>query len=70
MTSLGTKDSPVETKTKVLVYIDFLRIKASKSKEEYIHRMNMALADAVNEGVPEDYVEKYIRSFIPKQPTV
>lgn len=68
VTFLGTKDSSVEKETKVLVYVDFLRVKESKPKTEYIYRMNMALADALNEGVPEDYVEKYVRPFIPNQP--
>lgn len=67
MTFLGTKDSPVETDKKALVYVDFLRVKESEPKTEYIYRMNLAITDALNEGVPEDYIEKYLRPFIPDQ---
>jgi len=66
VTFLDTKGSSVETETKVLVYVDFLRVTEGKPRTEYIYRMNMAVADALNEGVPEDYVERYIRRFIPK----
>ena len=52
----------------VLVYIDRQGIQDAKAKEEYIYRMNKGIADAVALGVPTDYVEEYIRPFIP--PTI
>lgn len=57
----------METDKKALVYVDFLRVEESEPKTEYIYRMNLAITDALNEGVPEDYIEKYLRPFIPDQ---
>ena len=38
----------------------------SAPKREYIYRMNKGIDDAVDEGVPEKYVEKVMRKFIPE----
>ena len=57
-------ESPEETKS-VLVYIDRLRIDDDEPKEEYVHRMNMGITDAVAVGVPVNYIEDDIRPFIP-----
>ncbi|KAF2835218.1 hypothetical protein M501DRAFT_982369 [Patellaria atrata CBS 101060] len=51
---------------KVLVYIDRDRVEPDNPKKEYIYRMNMAIADAVAYGIPQDYVDKVMRPFIPK----
>ena len=53
-----------ETKD-LLVYIDRERVKDDKPKTEYIHRINMGVADAVKIGMPQDYVDDVIRKFIP-----
>ncbi|TRM62559.1 hypothetical protein BD626DRAFT_630738 [Schizophyllum amplum] len=37
-----------------------------KCQPEYIPRMTNAIADAIREGIPEDYIEKYMRKVIPK----
>jgi gamma-glutamylcyclotransferase len=66
VTFLGTKDKPVNTLMKDLIYVDVQRKKESEPKTEYIYRMNMAIADAIEEGVPEAYIEKNLRRFIPK----
>ncbi|KAI0262234.1 Butirosin biosynthesis, BtrG-like protein [Gloeopeniophorella convolvens] len=50
-----------------LVYIDFLRTSHDVPKTEYIHRINMGVADALKEGVPQSYVDRYIRPFIPEE---
>lgn len=50
-----------------LVYVDMKRIKEDSPNEEYVYRMNMGIADAVKMGVPEEYVEKYMRPFIPDE---
>ncbi|TFK30175.1 hypothetical protein FA15DRAFT_581583 [Coprinopsis marcescibilis] len=52
---------------KVLIYIDHLRITESKPKKEYITRINRGIEDAVKQGVPESYFEKYFRPFIPAE---
>jgi gamma-glutamylcyclotransferase len=48
----------------VMVYVDEENLTDGKIKEEYIYRMNQAIADAVREGVPQEYVDKYLRPFI------
>ena len=48
----------------LLVYIDRLRVVDDVPKEEYIHRMNMGIRDALKRGVPTEYVERVIRPFI------
>ena len=47
-----------------LVYIDRLTT-VGVPKEEYIVRMNYAIADALKENVPDDYIQTYLRKFIP-----
>ncbi len=49
----------------VLVYIDRLRVEDGKPKEEYVHRMNMGIADAISMGIPVNYIEDDMRPFIP-----
>jgi gamma-glutamylcyclotransferase len=52
-----------------LVYVDVERKSESLPKKEYVYRMNMAIADALQEGVPSDYIDKYLRPFIPSSDT-
>ncbi len=54
-----------EELVRALIYIDVLRKEQSHPRKEYIYRMNMGIADALDEGVPADYIEKYLRPFIP-----
>ncbi|THU77805.1 hypothetical protein K435DRAFT_832371 [Dendrothele bispora CBS 962.96] len=48
----------------VSVYVDVLRLENGTIKEEYIHRMNLAIEDALKEGIPKEYIEKYFRPFL------
>ena len=48
-----------------LVYVDVERKTESQPRKEYIHRMNMAISDGLQEGIPSDYMDKYLRAFIP-----
>jgi hypothetical protein len=66
VTFRGTKEKPAKTVMKDLIYVDVERKKESAPRTEYIYRMNMAIADAIEEGVPEAYIEKHLRPFIPK----
>ncbi|KAH8827036.1 hypothetical protein DL96DRAFT_1228967 [Flagelloscypha sp. PMI_526] len=51
-----------------LVYVDVQRVQGGyKAKEEYISRMNKAIDDGLKEGVPNEYVEKVLRPYIPEQ---
>ncbi|KAF2235615.1 hypothetical protein EV356DRAFT_430731, partial [Viridothelium virens] len=53
---------------KMLVYINRTLTSGDfKPKEEYVHRMNMGIADALKEGVPRKYVEKVLRHWIPEE---
>ena len=55
-------------KKSVLVYIGRKSVLHDKPQEEYIHRMNMGIKDAVDgAGIPLSYVQKFIRPFIPVQ---
>ena len=49
----------------VLVYIDRLRVTEASPKQEYITRMNAAVKDAVDCGVPIAWVNEVVRKFIP-----
>lgn len=52
----------------MLVYIDRKRVVDDNPQEEYIHRMNQGIKDAVDAaGVPFSYVQKVMRPFIPEQ---
>ncbi|KAG5638970.1 hypothetical protein H0H81_008190 [Sphagnurus paluster] len=48
-----------------LVYTDVERLNEGPPKTEYITRINRAVDDARQEGIPQEYVDKYIRPFIP-----
>jgi gamma-glutamylcyclotransferase len=47
------------------VYIDEKRKTEGIIKEEYIIRMNYAIADALAEGISNEYIETYLRRFVP-----
>lgn len=49
----------------VLVYINRLKTTPGPPRDEYIMRMNERISDALKVGVPEEYVDKVIRKFIP-----
>lgn len=50
----------------MLIYIDRKRVKKSEPKDEYVYRMNKGIRDAVHEGVPNGYVQKVMRQYIPE----
>jgi len=52
-------------KKDALVYIDRKRIEDGKPRPEYVVRMNHGIEDALKFGVPAEYVEKVMRTFIP-----
>ncbi|KAK4168760.1 hypothetical protein QBC43DRAFT_228465 [Cladorrhinum sp. PSN259] len=52
----------------MLVYIDFKRNRGGhEPRAEYVHRMNMGIKDALKEGVPQEYVDKVMRQYIPDE---
>lgn len=60
-----TKSEHAADTVEMLIYIDVLRKSESYPRKEYIYRMNMGIADALKQGVPQDYIDKYLRPFIP-----
>ena len=51
----------------MLVYISRKHVTDSTPKHEYIYRMNMGINDALQEGVPTEYVQQVMRKFIPPE---
>ncbi|KAF9532190.1 hypothetical protein CPB83DRAFT_847384 [Crepidotus variabilis] len=51
-----------------LIYIDTERLKEGISKKEYVYRINMAIKDGLEQGIPKDYIDRYLRPFIPPLP--
>ena len=51
----------------VLVYIDRQRTVEDTPKQEYVHRMNMGVRDALENGIPKKYIDQAIRKSIPEQ---
>jgi cation transport regulator ChaC len=51
----------------MLVYVDRIRTGKAKPKTEYVYRMNMGIRDALDLGVPKEYVGSVMRKFIPKE---
>lgn len=61
--TIDVRDEP--EKSEMLVYINRKQVADSAPKEEYIYRMNMGIRDAVKQGVPQAYIDKSLRPFIP-----
>ncbi|KAG5729062.1 hypothetical protein E4T56_gene15686 [Termitomyces sp. T112] len=54
------------TSIDALVYVDVERLDEGPPRHEYIARINHAFKDGKREGIPQTYIDKYIRKFIPK----
>jgi len=65
--STQTEPSATSRDRNVLVYVDRTRIKPDAPREEYIHRMNMGIKDAVEEEVPLSYIQDVLRKYIPPE---
>jgi hypothetical protein len=50
----------------MLVYIDRNRTTPDVPREEYVYRMNQGIRDALERGVPDDYVRDVMRKYIPE----
>ena len=65
---IDSGDGETEKRTiDALVYIDGIRTSRDLPKTEYIQRINMAIKDALQKGIPQSFVDKYIRPFIPSE---
>ncbi|KAK0656254.1 hypothetical protein B0T16DRAFT_451851 [Cercophora newfieldiana] len=58
---------PPASVQRMLVYIDFQRNsgEGNKPKDEYVHRMNEGIRDALKEGVPARWINDVVRAYIP-----
>jgi gamma-glutamylcyclotransferase len=63
---VDTRDAPTYTRD-MLVYIDRKRVAPDEPRKEYVYRMNQGISDAVEMGVPREYVEEVIRRYIPEE---
>ena len=66
-TSPGHGETATKKTIDALVYVDTVSTSPDVPKTEYIHRINMALQDGCKNGVPQSYIDKYIRPFIPAE---
>ncbi|MCJ1411492.1 hypothetical protein MMC19_005582 [Ptychographa xylographoides] len=48
-----------------LVYVDRLRTKGGRIKDEYVLRMSRAVREAATKGLPAQWMETVIRPFLP-----
>ncbi|KAI0001050.1 hypothetical protein BJV77DRAFT_1057886 [Russula vinacea] len=62
-----TYQSTTKKTINALVYIDFVNTSPGVPKAEYIHRINLAVQDALKRGFSQSYIDKYIRPFIPPE---
>lgn len=67
ITCSGEGETEEKSNIDALVYIDFARTSRDLPKTEYIHRINMGVKDALQKGIPQSYVDKYVRPFIPPE---
>jgi gamma-glutamylcyclotransferase len=61
---INTSDPPTYTRD-MLVYIDRKRITPDEPRKEYVYRMNQGIKDAVNLGLPIEYVDQAMRRYLP-----
>ncbi len=66
-TSPGDSETTTKKTIDALVYIDIVSTTPDVPKTEYIHRINMAMQDGIKMGIPQSYIDKYIRPFIPAE---
>jgi gamma-glutamylcyclotransferase len=56
---------PPSTTQDMLVYIDRQRVTPDGPRKEYVYRMNRGIDDALELGVPKNYVDEVMRKYIP-----
>lgn len=60
----GENDSNEGRIIEGLVYVNDLMVEESTPNEEYVHRMNIGINDATRMGVPQWYIDLFLRPFI------
>jgi gamma-glutamylcyclotransferase len=51
----------------IVVYVDNTCTGTGAIRQEYIRRMSLAIENALNEGVPEQYIDRYIRPVLNRE---
>ena len=67
ISSPGDGETATKKTINALVYIDFDNTSPGVPRTEYIHRINLAVKDALERGFSQSYIDKYIRPFIPPE---
>ncbi|KAF7778518.1 hypothetical protein Agabi119p4_2863 [Agaricus bisporus var. burnettii] len=62
--TMGTQEKP-GTRHRSLLYIDVNSKVPAPAPQEYIDRINEGIEDCRKAGMPESYIEEYLRVFIP-----
>ena len=52
-------------KVKCMLYVDRNHIEDGKPSGQYVYKMNEGIQDALEEGIPERYINECIRKYIP-----
>lgn len=60
-----TQDHQEPVSIRSLVYVDEVRTQTGKINQEYIGRMNRAIREGIQLGIPVDWVDAVLREFIP-----
>lgn len=63
----GDSETAMQRSIDALVYVDIVNTSHDAPKTEYIHRINMAMKDAIQMGISQSYIDKYIRPSIPPE---
>ncbi|KAH9963017.1 hypothetical protein BJV74DRAFT_787001 [Russula compacta] len=66
LTKIGEADTKT-VKIDALIYFDPTHTTPGTPTEGTINAMNHAIKDGLEAGIPQSYIDKYIRPFIPKQ---
>jgi gamma-glutamylcyclotransferase len=62
---LGSDGKGTEQKVEAMTYVDVKRTQEGVIMPDYVVWINKAIRDATPYGLPSDYVQKYLRPYIP-----
>ena len=61
----SAEEATSDKKQDMLVYVSHRYTTEGKAREEYVYRMNKAIEDALDQGMPQGYVSDVLRKWIP-----
>lgn len=62
------REQPARLEPDVLVYLSEVFARPGDPRDEYIDRMNYAISDAIELGIPADLFKNAVRRYIPERP--